>query len=449
MFVGALSHVLSSRRVEAVLQARWLVPLVIFVGIALRTAWLALRRTIDHAGGEAVNAAVAFAQTGTLSDSFQLGQGPTAHLTPIPPLIAGVIYSAFGVMSFSSEFLLMLWSLGLTAFGSWYLFKAFEAAGTSRLALLLGLAGFWLLPMNFHLEVVMFRVWEGSLAAALAAYFIYRLIVADQQRDTGFTEIAWLSLVAAILFLVSPPLGLAGYAAALLLMIRTQPSRRWISIMAAAAIALAVVLAPWTIRNERVMGTLIPLRSNFGLELAIANHPAAARGGDDKQIFLERMREVHPYTSRVAYGRLQQAGGEVAYAEKLGRETRDWIAQHPTDFARLSAKHVSQFFFPPAWFYAINDNSSQAVKIRQSILWALSLLGLAGVALVLMQRRRRFDYLVIMVLVPVLPYAITQPILRYRYLTYASMMFFAAIVIAALLSRLGRTFAQKVVVQPA
>jgi hypothetical protein len=39
--------------------------------------------------------------------------------------------------------------------------------------------------------------------------------------------------------------------------------------------------------------------------------------------------------------------------------------------------------------------------------------------------------------------------LRNRYLTYASMMFFAAIVIAALLSRLGRTFAQKVVVQPA
>jgi hypothetical protein len=191
------------------------------------------------------------------------------------------------------------------------------------------------------------------------------------------------------------------------------------------------------------MGSFIPLRSNFGLELAVANHPAAARGGDDKQIFLARMREIHPHTSRNAYDRMKLAGGEVAYAEKLGRETRAWIANHPLEFAQLSAKHVQQFFFPPAWFYSINDNSSQAVGIRQAIMWALALLGLAGVALVMIQRRRRLDYLVIMVLVPVLPYAITQPILRYRYITYASMMFFAAIVILALLGSLGRTFMQR------
>jgi O-antigen/teichoic acid export membrane protein len=119
------------------------------------------------------------------------------------------------------------------------------------------------------------------------------------------------------------------------------------------------------------------------------------------------------------------------------------MADHPTDAARLSAKHLVQFFFPPAWFYSINDNSSQAVGIRQAIMWALSLFGLAGVLLVLVQGRRRFDYLVIMVLVPVLPYVITQPILRYRYITYAPMMFFGCIAVVALLGMLGHRIRQR------
>jgi hypothetical protein len=336
----------------------------------------------------------------------------------------------------------MLWSLGLTSVGSWFFFKAFEAAGTSRTPLLLGLAAFWLLPMNFHLEAVMFRVWEGTLATALAAFFIYRVVRADQQRRAGWAEIALLSLLAALLFLVSPPLGLAGYVAALLLMMRTQPSQRWTGVVAIAALSLAIVLAPWALRNTMVMGSFIPLRSNLGLELAIANHPAAARGGDDKQIFLARMRQIHPHTSREAYQQLELAGGEVAYAEKLGRETKAWIADHPIEFARLSVRHVVQFFFPPRWFYSINDNSSQAIGVRQAILWALSLLSLAGIALVVVQKKRRFDYLAIMVLVPVLPYALTQPILRYRYITYAAMMLFAAIVIVALFGALRRMLTQ-------
>ena len=438
MSVGLLSLARARRGLEAAYQSPKLVLLIIALGIVLRLVWLALRGMIEGAMGEAFNTAVAFAQTGTLSDAFQQGQGPTAHLTPLPPLIAGAVYRALGIGSFASELTLLTWTLGLTLVASLFFFRAFEAAGTPRPALLLGLTGFWLLPINFHLEVVMFRIWEGTLATALAAFFIYRVLRADLKREAGWGEVALLSLVAAVLFLVSPPLGLAGYAAALLLTLRTQPVRRWTGVAATAAIALAIVVTPWAVRNYNVMGSFIPLRSNLGLELAVANHPAAARGGDDRQIFLKRMEEVHPYTSRYAYERFKQAGGEVAYAEKLGREAKAWMADHPLDVARLSAKHVLQFFFPPRWFYFINDNSSQAVGPRQAILWALSFFGLAGVVLVLVQRRRRFDYLIIMVLVPLLPYAVTQPILRYRYITYAPMMFFASIAALAALGVVGR-----------
>lgn len=443
MSVGLVSLARARRGLQAGYRSPKLILLIIVLGIVLRLVWLSLRGTIGNSMGEAFNTAVAFAQSGTLSDAFQQGQGPTAHLTPLPPLIAGTVYRVLGVGSFPAELTLLTWTLGLTVLASWFCFRAFELAGTPRPALLLGLAGFWLLPINFHLEVVMFRIWEGTLATALAAFFIYRVLRADAKHEDGWSEVVMLSLVAAVLFLVSPPLGLAGYAAALLLTVRTQPVRRWAGVAVTAAIALAMVVTPWALRNYQVMGSFIPLRSNLGLELAVANHPAAARGGDDRQIFLKRMAQVHPYTSRYAYQQFRQAGGEVAYAEKLGRETKAWMAANPLGVARLSAKHVLQFFFPPRWFYFINDNSSQAVGLRQAILWALSFFGLAGVVLILAQRRRRFDYLIIMVLVPVLPYAVTQPILRYRYITYAPMMFFAAIAALAALGAIARLVQQR------
>ena len=68
--------------------ALWLLSLATLVGLAERIGWATIRRT-PWATGEAPNVAIALAHGRGFSDAFFVGQGPTAHLLPIAPAIAG------------------------------------------------------------------------------------------------------------------------------------------------------------------------------------------------------------------------------------------------------------------------------------------------------------------------------------------------------------------------
>jgi hypothetical protein len=114
---------------------------------------------------------------------------------------------------------------------------------------------------------------------------------------------------------------------------------------------------------------------------------------------------------------------------------------NPTDTIRLTARHLVQFYFPPSWFWKIYEEGSVGVGLKQALTWAISLLGLAGVALALFRRRQQFQYLAIMALVPCLPYLLVQPVPRYRYLVYAPLVFFSAYLLVALLQWLLARFA--------
>ncbi len=67
------------------------------------------------------------------------------------------------------------------------------------------------------------------------------------------------------------------------------------------------------------------------------------------------MLAIHPYHSPVARAELARHGGEIAYSRNLAAETKGWIAAHPLDFARLSARHLRQFFFPSPWQFYFTD----------------------------------------------------------------------------------------------
>lgn len=89
-----------------------------------------------------------------------------------------------------------------------------------------------------------------------------------------------------------------------------------------AASALALVFAPWALRNKAMLGEPVLLRSNAGLELAVAYHPAAAAAtaATMRHVFFDRLVEIHPFQSRAAFAVMQRAGGEISYARKLGSE---------------------------------------------------------------------------------------------------------------------------------
>ena len=111
----------------------------------------------------------------------------------------------------------------------------------------------------------------------------------------------------------------------------------------------ALVLAPWTVRNYSVLGGLVPLRSNFGLELALGNHPGANgktydTSPADPDCFLYRH---HPFADRGERARLDRVG-ELSYMREQGQAARRWIADHPGRFAALTLERFRLFWFPPA-----------------------------------------------------------------------------------------------------
>ncbi len=403
------------------------VALIVALGLLLRGYYLHLHPH-DLPEAEAFRITAAFARTGTLGDPYLGHTGATAHLLPVPLLVGGLVYSLLGVASRSAEAVLSIWSLGLVFTAFCLTALTFRRAGAPIATSLMGMALCCGLPLNLGLEAVTFRLWEGGLAVAIAAGLMLALVTLDREREPPSTRATMaLAVAAALLFFVSPQLGVAGYAGVALLYLRRVAARRWPGALVAAALALAAVTAPWVVRNERVFGAPM-LRSNLGLELAISFHPAAVDAPDPRQVYIDRMRAVHPLASRQAFDRMVRSGGEVAYSRRLGSETRAWIAAHPASAARIGARHLWQYLFPPAWlFRAIDPAADRAIAFKAAAVWLLAALGLLDLARRLVaEPRSGFSYLAVLVIVTALPFVLVQPILRYRYLIYVPMTFYAA-----------------------
>src|SRR6185312_7250821 len=98
---------------------------------------------------------------------------------------------------------------------------------------------------------------------------LYAVLKIEQQNiQLRCTTIAALSLFVAIIFFVSPPMGLAAYCILFVSFIMHVAPSRWPSTVLIVVLTLTAVVTPWTIRNYIVMGEPIVLRSNLGLELS-------------------------------------------------------------------------------------------------------------------------------------------------------------------------------------
>lgn len=424
------------------LVGRWMPALILFLllaGVALRLVWLSSADLDALMRGEAWNVARAWAAGDGIADSFQKGQGPTAHIMPLVPILAGTLFRLFGEQSAITISLLTLWALG-TVFGGYLLYNsAFRRLGVPAFARLGAFAVASLMPLYMSYETVSFWAWEGGLAMLLGALCLDQLIRLDQSARVGWRDVVGMSLLVAAVFYVSPALGLGAYFGGFLLMLRKFHPKKWLGVAGIVAAAAVVVLAPWYIRNIEVMGAPILLRSNFGLEMALANHPGAVTTDDKLRTFNTRYQAIHPYAASLkGYEALQAAGGEVAYAKGLGDEAKAWVAEHPGEFAGLAADHLGQMLYPPRWGWDLFGKSDQTTPVRQAIHWAITTFGLLGLVIGIRAVGWRILYVAGFALLPLLPYLIVQPTLRYRYLVYHLLLWLAFAGIGWALSLAGR-----------
>lgn len=397
---------------------------LVLAGLALRLTWLVLVRALLSPLdlGEASAAAGALARTGTLADAFAPGSGPTAHLMPATVTLAAAVQNVFGD---SGAVLLSLWTLALLAL-TWLLSRAlFAEAGWRAPALVGGLALLCLLPGHIVEEAADFRVWEGGLATLLALANLRLIVTLDQRDEIAAQPLLLGAALSAFTFFVSPTTGLAVDTCWAWLALRRLPLPRALGFAGIAAATLALLLAPWLLRNSQMMGSPILLRDNFGLEIAMANYPGALDPIDPRAETLARAGAIHPNRNPAVLARMRAAGGEAAYSRQLGRETWTWIAANPGDFARLALRHYRQFYFPDRWQGALT-NWGAFPTLRIEMIRLVSAFGLLSLAIGLFRRRRFHGLFALYIALAGLPYALTMPIPRYSYAIWPLLAFLAA-----------------------
>jgi hypothetical protein len=390
-------------------------------GAALRFAYVLLNG-FSIPPNEVSLEASAFAARGELADAFGPGTGLTAHLSPGMPLLVGTIYRWLGVGTPLAEFALSCVSLVFIYVSFLALDAGFQRLGAEPIARLGAVVLLALVPLNLYLEMTEFRHWEGAVAAAGIALFLASALALDarDERPT-WLELGLLGGCAGLLGLFSPPGALGCYGMLGWLALR---KRGWAGFVAAAALSAALFVAisyPWALRNEAVFGEKVWARTSFGFNFALGYYDEAVNPSHPRKVYFDRFDQLIPTLPAENLAKVKAAGGEVGYSRLWTARTEEWIGQHPVDALKITARHVRHIYFPPGWLWGANPG-----VFELTMTWTIAFLGLVSLGVRLASRDWRYIYPAAALLLPMFPYVVAEPWIRYRYPIGGILVFLAA-----------------------
>ena len=324
-----------------------------------------------------------------LSSPFGGSTGPTALLSPGYPVVIAVCFRLFGSFSFQAAIAVMVLQLLFSLATVLLIMQVAEQCFGARAANLAGT--FWAVSLPLIWMPTIF--WETCLSTLLLLGMVaLSLHTVERPRPILWPVMgAYCGLAA----LVNPALLLTLFA--LLIWVAWQTRKRDCLSPLLALLVLAVVYAPWPIRNARALGAFIPLRSTVAFELWMGNR-AGATGFLDESLF--------PIFNRGEYDQYA-ALGEVAYMRHKSALAQEHIRAHAGEFLRLSTVRFLRY-----WTGTGNQHGSVVFTIHA----VLTTLG-GAVGLVRLGQKRSFGlaglFLLPLILFP-LPYYITHAEFRYR-----------------------------------
>jgi hypothetical protein len=408
-----------------------LLILVVGFGARLAFAWAQAQKIPT-----AALASVPFEQeTGSIARSIATGNGfsnpfgretgPTAWLTPVYPLLVAAAFKIFGVSTIGSFFFLVLLNI---LFSTAVCVPVF-CAGKKVAGVGVASGAAWLWALFPNAVMIPFEwIWDTSLAALLGAALLWATLELSESQHLrdwcaygllwGFTLMTNPSLGSLLPFL----LGWAAYRSGWKADSRTK-GWGWIT-RPALALGLAVLCCiPWTIRNYTVFHRLVPLRSNFPLELYIGNN----ENYDDKH-----PRYPGPITKEretLRYFRL----GETAFMDEEMRKAKKFMVTHPRVELILFGKRFVAFWAgmpnPVDQFLATDSWLARGLILCATFSGIGALLGIA--VLIRRHSEHTFPLAVFPVIFPFL-YYITHTSLRYRHPIDPVVLLLTAIAVGAL-----------------
>lgn len=250
------------------------------------------------------------------SVKFLGADGPTSQQAPVYPLVVAAAYAVGGVGTPRS---LLVLELGQSALGGLLvaavLMLAREVApGRVWVARAAGL----LVALHPTLVYAATHVQVALLAAALLAATLawaYRTARTGRAGDAAAT-----GALLALLMLTDPILGLAGAGVGLAIGRRAR-------LLAAVGLTAAAGLAPWTVRNARVHGEFVAVKSTFGYAFWQGN--CTLSEGTDKVVRPSVERALASGTARDPRGlnaALWAARHEAGYLDDVALTAADYRA---------------------------------------------------------------------------------------------------------------------------
>jgi len=311
--------------------------LIIFaVAYVIRAAFI-LHSSLDLALGEPRNVAIALVEHRGFADPFRCPTGPTAHCSPFLPVLIAAIYSVFGT-GYAGELarcLLCLMVLCLCyALLPWFAVRLELPSSVGAAAGLICA----LFPFKRTSETTSFSD-EPFVALILLPLTVFSVRLLKRK------SVSWGEA-----FLYGLAWGTALYLGVSLLpiwlgtiVLRVVTSRSSVAAKLALSLAAAGVTAsPWVLRNYQDLHAITLMRSNFGLELSLANSDGA-RPSLKQNLSTGHQPDNHPLTSAGECAAVQQMG-EAGYNRRKLDNAIQWIKGHPLGFSELTAWRVFYFW---------------------------------------------------------------------------------------------------------
>jgi hypothetical protein len=412
-------------------RVRFRAPWIIFwVGFLVRVVAIVVGRTyrlpvlMNHFGygWEAGRIAQSLVQGQGYANPFNGPSGPTAWLPPLYPLLVAAGFKLFGIYTYAAAIFVLVCNSAFSAGTALAVYeiaaRCFDANGIARRSAkhIAPLASWsaWLWALYpAAMQYAVRWIWEMSLSTFL---FTWTIVFALRLRNIGdghegstkaapsqwvaFGFLWGLVALSNSSLLICLPATITWVAWPELR--RGRVGMRTIGGVVLTGVVFAMVLAPWVVRNERILHAFVPTRSNFGAELY--------------QSTLER-NDVFPWGPTLP----MWAGdpefqefvrmGEVPFARMRGREASLRIHANPGIFVRHS---IDRFFF--YWDDTPHHTNHLLAEYLRRLQYAfLSLCGLMGLALMLRRRVEGAGLLAFCFALVPIPYYFVTVSARFRH----------------------------------
>jgi 4-amino-4-deoxy-L-arabinose transferase-like glycosyltransferase len=320
-----------------------------------------------------------FWENGVLSGSLCAGEGfqiglvhadrpmPSSWQAPAYPVLLCEMWRVFEgrPVTYLTISVMQAAALSSILYPVFFLTRRWFDDRTARLAMCLTVA----MPIYFWYAT---RLHQAGFAMAAHAWLLWLwLRLRDDDGTAWWPRAIGTGALTGLAALLQPTvLGTLGLVAIWSRWSLRSRSRR-IGAIVCAGIVTVIVLTPWTIRNYRVHGTLVPIRDSFGKEFWMGNNPHATGtgflpGGDREVTFA--------YPPRVFASR--EPLPEIEVMRAMLAEGMEYVRAEPVAFVKRTARKVWWFWTSPP--QTLLRREAQRTQLIVLSCW-LTIVGLAAI----------------------------------------------------------------------